>query len=183
MRELQLREKIDDKLCELFSKYRVKRAEKLGIESTKHLFYVSAIICTRIEDGTFYLHRLETNPLPNVDLIEDYDYDAIGTGELYAKLLMRQHNRSHPSGLSAITINNNKFSAVLTINEIKTFDTYSGGSTQLGLLDKDDFRIWSNKEVRDYYNDERHRIAKDTEEKQKQYGVTYEMVLSHFPDM
>ena len=47
-------------------------------------------------------------------------------------------------------------------------------------LDESDFVILDTKEVREYYMKKRDSISRDTEEKQKHLGVTYDHVFSYF---
>ena len=145
------------------------------------LFDASAIVCAKTKDRSFVIYELKFYPKPTVYLVED-DYDSIGTGGLYAQLLMRQHLRANPVGLSTNSMEYNKWYALLIINEIKSFDADSGGSTQLALLDKNDFSILSTQEVRDYYIQKRESTARNTMEQQRQFGISYERIYSYFPD-
>jgi 20S proteasome alpha/beta subunit len=180
--ELALRHKIDDEVvCPLFREYNVERAKKVGLKPVLNIFDVSAIVCAKTKDRAFVQYILTFYPQPRIYLIED-DYDSIGSGGLYAKLLMRQHIRANPAGLSTNSTEYNKWYALLTINEIKSFDANSGGPTQLAVLDKSDFVILNAKEVREYYMKKRESISTDTEERQKHLGVTYDQIFSYFPE-
>jgi hypothetical protein len=95
---------------------------------------------------------------------------------------MRQHLRANPAGLSRKSIEDNKWYALLIINEIKSFDSKTGGPTQLAILDKTDFVILNTEDVREYYMKKRESIAKDTAERQKNLGITYDHVFSYFPE-
>ena len=129
--ELTLRHKIDDEVvCPLFREYNVERAKKVGLKPVLNIFDVSAIVCAKTKDRSFVQYMLTFYPQPRIYLIED-DYDAIGTGGLYAKLLMRQHLRANPTGFSANSTESNKWYALLTINEIKSFDSKTGGPHNL----------------------------------------------------
>jgi hypothetical protein len=130
--ELTLRQKIDDEVvCPLFREYNVKRAQKIGLKPVLDIFDAPALVCANTKDRSFVMYKLTFYPIPRVYLIED-DYDSIGTGGgLYAKILMKQHIRTNPSGLLANNMENNKWYALLTINEIKSFDSNIGGPTQI----------------------------------------------------
>lgn|GEM_PF-1286487 len=173
--ELDLRQTLDDILCELFRKYDVERSEKLGFHKTVFLFEPAAILGAKIQDGTFALYRLRFPPW--VDPIDDYD--AIGTGDLYAKLLVRQQSRVAPVGLSEIGLNYNIWISMLTINEIKTFDSKTGGSTQVAIIDKHGFRQMKRDEVVTLYNQYREMIASGLSEK---LGIPKERALALYPD-
>jgi 20S proteasome alpha/beta subunit len=180
--ELTLRQKIDDEVvCPLFREYNVERVAKLGLKPVLDMFEASAIVSAKTEDRSFVMYRLNFWPKPSVYLVED-DYESIGTGGWYAQLLMRQHLRANPAGLSANSIEYNKWYALIIINEIKSFDAKSGGPTHLAVLDESDFTILNTQEVRDYYIQKRESAARNTVEQQKQFGISYEQIFSYFPD-
>jgi 20S proteasome alpha/beta subunit len=56
--ELELREVLDNTLCQLFRKYDVERSERLGFSKTVFLFGPSAMVGAKLNDGTFALVNL-----------------------------------------------------------------------------------------------------------------------------
>jgi hypothetical protein len=104
---------LDTILCELFRRYNVERSDRLGFNVTRYLFNASAILCTKLSVGTFVLHKLTLDPQPWVDLVEDVDYEAIGSAEIYAKLSTRQQNRAPVMGFSTAPTNYTAWVAML----------------------------------------------------------------------
>jgi 20S proteasome alpha/beta subunit len=172
--ELELRHTIDDILCRLFRKYNVERSERLGFSETFLLFSPSAILGAKLDDGTFVIYKLRFPPW--VFPVEEYE--AIGSGELYAKLLLRQQMRVIPYGSSG-TLDYNAWIGMLTINEIKTFDTKTGGNTQVAKIDKDGFRPLSRDEAKSLYNEYREIIATKLSQKLE---ITKERALALYPE-
>jgi 20S proteasome alpha/beta subunit len=172
--ELELRHTIDDILCRLFRKYNVERSERLGFSETFLLFTPSAILGAKLDDGTFVIYKLRFPPW--VFPVEEYE--AIGSGELYAKLLLRQQMRVIPVGSSG-TLDYNAWIGMLTINEIKTFDTKTGGNTQVAKIDKDGFRPLSRDEAKSLYNEYREIIATKLSQKLE---ITKERALALYPE-
>lgn len=173
--ELDLRQTLDNILCELFREYNVERSKRLGYSETVLLFTPAAILGAKLEDDTFVLYRLRLPPW--VDAIEASE--SIGSGELYAKLLIRQQSRSVPAGLSQIDLDYNIWISMLTINEIKTFDSKTGGSTQVAIIDKNGFRQLKRDEIVTLYDKFRQTIASGFSEK---LGIPKERALALYPD-
>jgi 20S proteasome alpha/beta subunit len=173
--ELELRHTIDDIICQLFKKYDVERSERLGFSKTVFLFEPSAIVGAKLDDGTFALYRVRFPPW--VDPIEEYD--AIGSGDVYAKLLVRQQKRVVPSELSTVDKNYNVWICMLTINEIKTFDAKTGGNTQVVIIDKDGFKQLSRDDTRNLYNEYRDVIATELS---KKVGISEERAFALYPE-
>lgn len=177
--ELDVRQNAEKILCELFRKYNVERSDRLGFKTTQYLFDGSAILCTKLNDGVFVLHKLTLIPQPWVELVEDYDYEAIGSGEIYAKLLIRQQNRAPQYGLSGTPTYYNAWVAMLAISEIKTIDSKSGGLTQVAILDKSGFRILTEHESREIYCVTREKIATKLVEVM---NISMERALALYPN-
>jgi hypothetical protein len=68
---------------------------------------------------------------------------------------------------------------MLTINEIKTFDSNTGGSTQVAIIDKQGFRQLKRDEVVTLYNQYREMIASALAEK---LGISKERALALYPE-
>jgi 20S proteasome alpha/beta subunit len=171
--ELELREVLDNTLCQLFRKYDVERSERLGFSKTVFLFEPSAMVGAKLNDGTFALYRLRFPPwVYPID-----EYDAIGSGELYAKLIIRQQRRIIPYGSD--TLDYNAWISMLTINEIKTFDTDTGGITQVTIINKDGLRQLSRDEAKYRYNQYREYIVNKIAEN---VGITKERAMRLFPE-
>jgi hypothetical protein len=109
-----------------------------------------------LDDGTFVLYKIRFPPW--VDHIEEYD--AIGSGDVYATLLVRQQRRAIRFGRSD-TLDYNAWICMLTTNEIKTFDAETGGSTLVAIIDKHGFRQLSRDDAKNLYNEYRDIIANE----------------------
>jgi 20S proteasome alpha/beta subunit len=173
--ELELRHTVDDIICQLFRKYDVERSERLGFSKTVFLFEPSAIVGAKLDNDTFALYRLRFPPW--VDPIEEYD--AIGSGDVYAKLLVRQQRRAIPFGRSD-TLDYNAWVCMLAINEIKTIDVNTGGNIQIASLDKEHgFRQLSRDDARNLYNEYRDIIATELS---KKVGISKERAFALYPE-
>jgi 20S proteasome alpha/beta subunit len=176
-RELDLRQALDGIVCELFKKYNVERSKSLGFGEPMSLFDVPVILDAKLGDGTFVLYRIRLSPKPWVYIVENYA--AIGTGEVYAELLMRQQLRAVPAGLELNPINYNIWISMVTVNEIKAIEPNTGGTTHVAIIDESGFRIMEKTEVVLIYNQYRRAIA---EQVAQRFNISVEQAEALYPD-
>ncbi len=82
-------------------------------------------------------------------------YDAIGSGQILAKLVLKQQSRAPNSlgqTLCDISLRWNTFIDCLTINEIKSFNVLSGGSTRVAIIINKGLNILSDDKVKEFYD-------------------------------
>lgn len=135
----------------LHKRYNLKWSEELGRDII--IFKPESILCVRIGNKKYFLYRLTFNPDPW--LIPLKVYDTIGSGQLFANLVLRQQSRPPASDnktFSDLPLEFNLWIACLTLAEIKAFDRNSGGSTKVALLTENAVRLPPDKSIRGYYN-------------------------------
>jgi 20S proteasome alpha/beta subunit len=150
--DLELRTKIEDVLLELHKNYNLRWSKAL--EKTTYVFNPSSIVGAKLNDGSFKLYRIFFNPEPWLEPVEIYE--SVGSGQLFASLVLRQQSRAPNSlgqTLADIELNYNIMVACIVINEIKGFDTYSGGSTKVAVIYKDGIIFIPDKKVKEIYNE------------------------------
>jgi len=175
--ELDLRQKLDNVVCNLLQRFNVQRSQRLGFEQTMSLFDVSAVLGAKWGDNKFALYRLRLTPKPWVYPVENYA--GIGTGEDYAELLMRQQSRAIPAGLEFNPINYNIWISMVTVNEIKAFEPNTGGTTHVAIIDENGFRIMDKTTVIELYNQYRRAIA---EQIAPRFNISVDSAMALYPD-
>lgn len=154
--ELDLRLRLDHIMCDLYRRYNVERSRKLGFESTMSIFDASAILGAKLPENGFALYRLRFTPW--VDPVESYV--AIGSGEVYAELLMRQQSRAIPAMNIPDSISYQIWTIMLAINEIKSIEPKTGGATQVMIIGKDAVRLLNRGEVIRLYAEYRQIVGR-----------------------
>lgn len=84
------------------------------------------------------------------------NYDAIGSGYLFANLVLRQQSRVPKSKgkiLSQLELIYNIWIAIYTINEVKQIEPYTGGNTKVAFLDKDGLKEIPDDVVSKFYRE------------------------------
>jgi 20S proteasome alpha/beta subunit len=180
--DLELRTKIEDVILELHKNYNLRWTNALGQET--FIFNPSSILGAKLKDGSFKLYRIYIAPKPWLEPIEVYE--AVGSGQYFASLVLKQQNRAPNSQGQTLfdqDLNYNIVVACIVINEIKAFDTYSGGSTKVAVIYKDGIIFITDKQIKKIYNDALNDISSSlsqalTSDKNK---ITKEMFKQFFP--
>jgi 20S proteasome alpha/beta subunit len=151
--DLEVRKRIENVLLTLHLRYNKPRSEKIGYTVTP--FRPSSILGVKLKSGIFKLYRLifSNDYDTAVDPIEVYD--AVGSGDLLAALVLKQQSRpinSVGKTLADTPLKFNEFIGSYVINEIKDFDTFTGGSTKVAVIDNEGFREIPDDEVSKKYS-------------------------------
>jgi 20S proteasome alpha/beta subunit len=148
----ELKTQIHEILLDTYKKHNVERSKSLGkSELQEQYFSAPSILGARLEDGSFGLYLLNSDPW--VSTIDDYE--ILGSGSSFAELVMRQFNRAFAP--SEITISDLPYGLAMgfithVINEVKEIDIASGGLTQVAIIDKTGFREIPQREITEKYN-------------------------------
>lgn len=152
-----LRKKIDDILINLHRTHNVIRSIEMGYQNPVYLFNPIALIGAKLLDGSFCLYLIafrQYGPLgPYIDLVDNYQ--SIGSGFALANLVLTQQSRIPKidnNELSNLPLNYNKWIAAYVINAVKAVEPYTGGNTNVVLIDKNGFNLIPDKEQQDFYN-------------------------------
>jgi hypothetical protein len=143
-------DELESILDELYKKYNVHKSEAMGFLEPKILFHPTSILGTKLKDGTFGLYVIKDDGF--VSHVENYI--AIGSGTDLARLLLDMQSRAPASDnkmLADLPIDLNIFNACVTINEVKNFDSQSGGSTRIGVITKDGFKMLPSDTISQMY--------------------------------
>jgi 20S proteasome alpha/beta subunit len=179
--DLDLRRKVEDTLLNLHKRYNLHWSESLGIPSM--VFEPSSLLGAKLKDNSFNLYLLTFNPEPWVEPIDTYG--TIGSGYLLARLVLKQHSRvasSHGKTLADLPLNYNIWVGSYVINEIKEFDTYTGGSTKVGVIRNEGFIEIPDSKVLEYYNQVVDAIPKAVSDALTKNKAATERMLKHqFP--
>ncbi len=135
----------------LHKRYNLKWSEELGRDII--IFKPESILGVRIGNNNYFLYRLTFNPEPW--LIPLKVYDTIGSGQLFANLVLRQQSRAPASDrktFSNLPLEFNLWIACLTLAEIKAFDRNSGGFTKVALVTENEVRLPPDKSIKEYYD-------------------------------
>lgn len=138
-------------LLSLHKKYNLKWSEELGKDVV--IFNPESIVGIRLGNNEYLLYRLYFDPNPWLSPIKIYD--AVGSGQLFANLVLRQQSRplvSDNKTFSDLPFKYNLWIACLTLAEIKSFDRHSGGSTKVALLIENNVILPSDGLIKEYYD-------------------------------
>ena len=180
--DLELRTNIEDVLLELHKNYNLRWSNAL--EKETNVFHPSSLLAAKLKDGSFNLYKLVFSPEPWLEPIEVYE--AVGSGQYFASLVLKQQNRAPNSlgqTLSDQDLHYNIIVACIVINEIKGFDTYSGGSTKVAGIYKDGIIFIPDKQVKEIYNEALNDISSSLSQalKSDTNKITKERVKYLFP--
>jgi hypothetical protein len=125
-------------------------------------FAPEVLIGTKLKDGKFYIHHgkfnIQSGKLRNRSVSSNYlvyDYDVMGTGSGIAFKSLEQVNdisiKKLNKKISELPVEINVGIAMYVISQSKEYDLYSGGDTQIGIIDNDEFRKISVDEQPQYY--------------------------------
>jgi 20S proteasome alpha/beta subunit len=135
-----LRERVYNVLLQTYRKYNTIRFRSLGSSDTsKRYFEATSLLAARLYgNNSFGLYLLSSDPWIEPII----DYETIGSGAPFANLMLQQLNR----GLNSM---NKSFHdlplmfcalyATYIINDVKTVDIRSGGSTKVSVINKNGF--------------------------------------------
>jgi 20S proteasome alpha/beta subunit len=118
-------------------------------------------------------------PDPIVELIDNYE--SIGSGARYAHLLLRQQTRvlmQSGMNISDTDLKANTWLATLVINEIKTFDPATSGTTRVAFIDQDGFIEYTRKQVIERYESTTGEFV----DLAVKFGIDRETARSIFPE-
>jgi 20S proteasome alpha/beta subunit len=152
---------LESVLNNLYKRYNVQKSREMGFRETKEIFHPSSIFGTRLKDGTFGLYALRDDTW--VSSISNYI--ALGSGSDLARLVLDMNSRiagSQNIMLADLPVEMNSFIdrfasrhvsfiACVTINEIKNFDSQSGGDTRIALITKDGLKKLTNEVITGAY--------------------------------
>jgi 20S proteasome alpha/beta subunit len=148
--DYDLVEVLESVLNSLYKKYNVQKSREMGFRETKEIFHPSSIFGTKLKDGTFGLYALRDDTW--VSSISNYI--ALGSGSDLARLVLDMNSRiagSQNIMLADLPVEMNSFIACVTINEVKSFDSQSGGDTRIALITKDGLKKLSNEVITGAY--------------------------------
>jgi 20S proteasome alpha/beta subunit len=149
-------------MLRLHKKYNVDRSRLLGSKSTELYFQPNSLLGVSITTGTektFELYHLHADPW--VEPIEDYE--TVGSGAPFADLLMKQLVRQVEVAGDTwkdVTVDVAIKFVSYYMNEIKTTDIGSGGSTRVSLLDQNGLHDLTNDEISKHHQEFIERLTK-----------------------
>jgi 20S proteasome alpha/beta subunit len=153
----QFKEILEDLVLSLRKKYNTDRSKKLGLDNIENFFRPICLIGINLKEG-FFLYLIRDD-----GWIEEIPhFIAIGSGSDLANFLLQFHNRGPTAdgkNLSDLEIVYNLFVATYIVNEIKNFDTLTGGITKVGVINNEGFKELSNDEILMIYNTYREGIS------------------------
>jgi hypothetical protein len=124
-------------------------------------FTPELLIGTKVKDDEFYVHHIGFGNeyeqiicnVPTVDII--YDYKIIGSGSVNAisslQKIINHKLKPLDKKISEMSKEINVGIIMYLIDEAKEFDLYSGGDTQIGIIDNNGFKKITIKDQPDYY--------------------------------
>lgn len=137
-------------LDKLYKKYNVDKSKAMGYSEPKILFHPISVMGAKLKDGTFGLYLIKDDGF--VSRIDNYI--AIGSGKDLARLLLDMQSRAPASDkkiLADLLVSVNIFNACVTINEVKNFDSQSGGSTRIAAITRDGFNMIPSNTISEIY--------------------------------
>jgi 20S proteasome alpha/beta subunit len=150
----QLRKLVEAVLLQFYKEYAVDWSKKLKLGSIVNFYNPVSLLSARLPQNKFGLYVLKFSPKPS--MAEVPIFEAIGSGDKLANLMLRQYSR----GLQGMT--NKRFSdlpinlgvvfSTLTINEIKGLDRDSGGNTKVIKVDYNGVTYVTDDDLLDLYN-------------------------------
>jgi 20S proteasome alpha/beta subunit len=159
MTDLDTKKNINDGLLELHKQYNIEHPKKAGYNTVIHNLKSSGIFGIKLKDNTFGLDLL----LPSGKefaipyLLPINDYTSVGSGSVYAHLLLKTQFRVMTTvaqqPISSIPLKFLLWVVTYVINEIKETYTYSGGHTDISIINKDGYLNISKDTILKHYDE------------------------------
>jgi 20S proteasome alpha/beta subunit len=141
---------LESVLNNLYKKYCIQKSKEMGFRDTKEIFHPNSIFGTRLKNRRFGLYVLRDDTwvesVPN--------YIALGSGSDLARLVLDMNSRvvaSQNMVLADLPVQWNAFIACVTINEVKNFDSQSGGGTRIATITKNGLTKLPNEVIAQSY--------------------------------
>ncbi|MDN5846695.1 MAG: hypothetical protein L0H53_10530, partial [Candidatus Nitrosocosmicus sp.] len=157
--ESQIRDCIYESLLSLHKFYNVDRSFRLGYKETKLFFQPSALLAVKIPDMTFCLYYIGSDLW--LDVIDNYQ--TIGSGSILANLVLTQQSRIpklNNEKFSDRMVEQNIWTSIITINEVKAIEPKTGGDTKIITITKEGLTEISNEHQSEIYKNTVHNTAK-----------------------
>lgn len=150
--DADLRFNIEEVLLALHKSYNIHWS--VSLERPTMVFFPSSILGAKLKDNSFGLYQFGF--YQNGPWVEPLDaYGTTGTGSLFASLVLKQQSRAPAidnKTLADLELGYNLWIASYVINEIKDFDSYSGGSTKVAAVHNNGFNEIPDEKVLQFYN-------------------------------
>jgi proteasome alpha subunit len=148
--EQVLKESIKKIVIDLHREYNSERSLKLGFDKIQFVFTPEALIGAILSDGSFSLFHIMSDSW--VDPVDDYK--SIGSGFPLANLVLTQQSRYLNIGnkkFSELSLLNNSWIATIVINEVKAVEPYTGGNTNIVIIDEKGYDEIQDKKQQELY--------------------------------
>lgn len=157
--DVYMRKNIIDGLLELHKQYNVEYAKKAGYETAIHNFNAYGIVGTKLECNNFSLYLLlpSSKNLAIPTVLPLHDYRSIGTGSRFANFMFKTQFRVlstiSQKPISSLPMDFLIWIVTYIINEIKETDVYSGGHTNISIINKYGWRNIPKETILKHYDD------------------------------
>jgi 20S proteasome alpha/beta subunit len=128
----------------------VEKAGDMGYPPRNDLFDVGALLGAKINND-FYLFSLD---VPNGEVDEVEDFSMMGSGSLFALLVLRQQERivkATKKSFSELDLGLALWIGVLVINEVKNIEIFTGGDTKVIYINKDGYNQIPEDNIKENY--------------------------------
>jgi 20S proteasome alpha/beta subunit len=146
----ELEKSLNRMMKDLHKEHNALRSEELGYKDVKTLFHPQCLIGAAHSDNSLGLYLIRDDAW--VEPVDDYQ--IIGSGNFIGNLIMSQQIRffqSQNKKISEEVITYGLFFACYIINEIKNFDTKTGGSVNIAVIYNGHFHELPEKQVSEFY--------------------------------
>jgi 20S proteasome alpha/beta subunit len=146
----ELEKSLNTMMKDLHKQHNALRSEELGYKEVRRIFYPQCLVGAAHSDNMLGLYLIRDDAW--VEPVDDYK--IIGSGSYLGSFMMAQQIRFFESNnmkLSSAEFNYAIFIACYIINEIKNFDTKTGGSVNIAVIYQGEFHEVPEKQVSEFY--------------------------------
>jgi 20S proteasome alpha/beta subunit len=155
----ELEKTLNTMIKDLHRQHNTLRSEELGYREIKTMFHPQCLVGAAHSDNTLGLYLIRDDAW--VEPVDDYQ--IIGSGNYIGNFIISQQIRAFESQnmkLSSADVNYGVFLACYIINEIKNFDTKTGGSVNVAVIHNGGFVELLEKDVSAFYTNAVEAVSK-----------------------
>lgn len=155
----ELEKTLNTMFKDLHRQHNTLRSEELGYREIKTMFHPQCLVGAAHSDNTLGLYLIRDDAW--VEPVDDYQ--IIGSGNYIGNFIISQQIRAFESQnmkLSNADVNYGVFLACYIINEIKNFDTKTGGSVNVAVIHNGGFVELLEKDVSAFYTNAVEAVSK-----------------------
>ncbi|MGZ5549096.1 MAG: hypothetical protein ACXWFZ_14225, partial [Nitrososphaeraceae archaeon] len=185
--DAETRRTINDGLLELHKQYNIEYAKKAGYKTGVHNFKAHGLLGTKLKDNTYGLYLLlpSSKDLVIPTVLPIHDYMSIGTGSRYANFMFKTQFRVlstiSQKPVSSLPMDFLIWIVTYIINEIKETDVYSGGHTNISIINKYGWQNIPKDTILKHYDDGIQMICKGLSQSFKNRNLAENFLHNMFP--